>query len=122
MDSLDNDLYFDIVSSQFALHYAFETEQRVRAMLLNVTQRLRENGYFIGTVPDGNVLVQKWRSKSSKVHCFGNSKYRVTFKCHSEEMEHRKKLAAEDPYNLEIVLEANFHEFFARNCDHNDYR
>ena len=39
MDSLDNDLYFDTVSSQFALHYAFETEQRVRAMLCNVTSR-----------------------------------------------------------------------------------
>ena len=39
MDSLDSDLFFDVVSSQFALHYAFETEQRVRAMLCNVTLR-----------------------------------------------------------------------------------
>ena len=38
-DTLDNDIYFDIVSSQFALHYAFETQERVKAMLLNATQR-----------------------------------------------------------------------------------
>ena len=90
------------------------------------------------------------------MHSFGNSKYGVTFKCHSDEMEQRKKLdpdvppfairylfqlhdavdcpeyllhfdhfkamAAEEPFNLELVLEANFHEFFARNCHHNEYR
>ena len=38
-DSFEPNLYFDIVSSQFALHYAFETEERVNAMLTNVTQR-----------------------------------------------------------------------------------
>ena len=38
-DSFDQNLYFDIVSSQFALHYAFETEERVNAMLKNVTER-----------------------------------------------------------------------------------
>merc|ERR1712087_12643 len=115
-------------------------------------------GYFIGTVPDANVLVQKWRSKSPKVHKFGNSKYEVTFKCHSEDMDQRKrldpvevappftirylfqlqgcvdcpeyllhfdnfvKMAGEEPYNLELVLEANFHEFFARSVRNNEYK
>eukprot|EP01084_Bolivina_argentea_P088038 158947_1 len=156
-DSLDKNIYFDIVSSQFALHYAFETEQRVKAMLLNVTQRLREDGHFIGTIPDANVLVAKWRAKSPNIHTFGNTKYRATFKCDCDEMNKKKiginrpngpyairymfnlndavdcpeyllhfdsfvELASKEPYNLELVLDCNFHEFFARNMQQKEYR
>lgn len=48
---------FDIVSCQFALHYAFRTEAALRQMLYNVSAGLRSGGYFIGTLPDAERIV-----------------------------------------------------------------
>ncbi|ETO12616.1 hypothetical protein RFI_24761 [Reticulomyxa filosa] len=71
-DLLEKDIFFDVVSSQFVIHYAFGKEECVRAMLTNVCERLREDGYFIGTIPDSNVLVRKWRNAPENKHDFGN--------------------------------------------------
>ncbi|KAK4530776.1 hypothetical protein CCYA_CCYA05G1633 [Cyanidiococcus yangmingshanensis] len=68
---------FDLVSCQFAVHYAFESERRVRQLLHNVTGRLKPGGFFIGTTPDANVLVSKLRAAPGM--SFGNSIYRVSF-------------------------------------------
>jgi mRNA (guanine-N7-)-methyltransferase len=43
---------FDIVSMQFCLHYAFESESKARMMLENVTRYLRPGGVLLGTIPD----------------------------------------------------------------------
>jgi len=48
---------FDVVSMQFCMHYAFETVQKVRCMLDNVTTCLRPGGVFIGTIPNSEVLM-----------------------------------------------------------------
>lgn len=76
-DHLDRDLWFDLVNCQFALHYAFDSEQRVLSMLQNVSDRLKDGGWFIGTIPNANWIVKKIR------HCegntFGNSVYSITF-------------------------------------------
>lgn len=42
---------------QFCMHYAFETEAKVRTMLENVVQHLRPGGVFIGTIPDARNLL-----------------------------------------------------------------
>ena len=52
------------MSSQFAIHYAFESEARARAMLKNVSCRLKQGGYFFGTVPDADRLVKRWRHEA----------------------------------------------------------
>lgn len=44
---------FDVVSMQFAIHYLFEDEIRLRIFLQNVSDNLRIGGYFIGTSMDG---------------------------------------------------------------------
>jgi mRNA (guanine-N7-)-methyltransferase len=46
------DMRFDIVSQQFCLHYAFETEAKAKQMVANVADYLRPGGYWIGTLPD----------------------------------------------------------------------
>jgi len=76
---------FDLVSCQFAVHYAFESEQRVRQMLHNVTCRLKPGGFFIGTTPDANVLVSKLRAASGL--SFGNSIYRISFENSSQSID-----------------------------------
>ncbi|ORY78407.1 mRNA capping enzyme-domain-containing protein [Leucosporidium creatinivorum] len=50
---------FDVVSMQFCLHYAFESEAKARMMLSNVTRFLKPGGVLIGTIPDSaNLLSQ----------------------------------------------------------------
>ncbi len=48
---------FDVVSMQFCMHYAFESVQKARCMLENVTRYLRPGGIFIGTIPNSDLLL-----------------------------------------------------------------
>jgi hypothetical protein len=45
--------YFPLVSCQFAAHYCFNTELRMRTFMMNVYENLALGGYFIGTILDG---------------------------------------------------------------------
>ncbi|GAA5833883.1 hypothetical protein JCM11251_005998 [Rhodosporidiobolus azoricus] len=83
---------FDIVSMQFCMHYAFETEAKVRQMLENVSRFLKPGGRFVGTIPDAqNLFTHLDDSLTAYSHnpdpssdpseglAFGNSIYRVQF-------------------------------------------
>ena len=48
---------FDVVSMQFCMHYAFESVQKARMMLENVSRWLRSGGRFIGTIPNDKLLL-----------------------------------------------------------------
>ncbi|KAJ2798302.1 mRNA cap guanine-N7 methyltransferase [Coemansia guatemalensis] len=61
------DYQADVISAQFCLHYAFETEQKARQMMRNVSSHLSDGGVFICTIPNANWLV------------FGNTVYQVDF-------------------------------------------
>ncbi|KAI8460232.1 mRNA capping enzyme-domain-containing protein [Phakopsora pachyrhizi] len=50
---------FDLVSLQFCMHYAFETQSKARMMLENVSRNLRPGGIFMGTIPDPDNLMQR---------------------------------------------------------------
>jgi SAM-dependent methyltransferase len=77
---------FDIVSCQFSMHYAFNSEERVRAFLKNVSNSLAPGGVFVGTtVHDVEILRRRdaalaggTTSNDSTIE-FGNSVYRATF-------------------------------------------
>ncbi|ODV80719.1 guanine-N(7)-methyltransferase [Suhomyces tanzawaensis NRRL Y-17324] len=74
----------DCVSIQFALHYAFETEDKVHSLLNNVSKSLRQGGTFIGTIPSSDFIRDKivrkdyMPDKDGKKR-FGNDLYSVTF-------------------------------------------
>ncbi|BGP53675.1 hypothetical protein JCM8202_003556 [Rhodotorula sphaerocarpa] len=71
---------FDVVSMQFCMHYAFETEAKVRTMLENVVQHLRPGGVFIGTIPDARNLFEHLDAADPENPLiFGNSIYSVKF-------------------------------------------
>ncbi|KAJ2845365.1 mRNA cap guanine-N7 methyltransferase [Coemansia erecta] len=81
-DPLENtlqppDYQADIISAQFCLHYAFESESKVRQMLHNVSSHLRTGGTFVITIPNANWLM--WMMKNKKSTTFGNSVYTVKF-------------------------------------------
>lgn len=52
---------FDIVSTQFAIHYFFENPEVLHTYLQNVSEMCKVGGYFIGTSYDGRSLFNELR-------------------------------------------------------------
>jgi mRNA (guanine-N7-)-methyltransferase len=50
---------FDMVTMMFCMHYAFESEEKARGMLKNVSGALKRGGRFIGCIPNSDVLSAK---------------------------------------------------------------
>ncbi|CAK9857333.1 unnamed protein product [Sphagnum jensenii] len=134
--ALKDDAPFDVCSCQFALHYSWSTEERARRALHNVSSLLQPGGYFIGTMPDANVIVRKLRHAEGLQ--FGNSVYEIRFDDHFRDKhfpssqpfgiqyEFHLQDAVDCPewlvafpnfqalaeeYGLELVLKKNFHDF-----------
>ncbi|KAI1205473.1 guanine-N(7)-methyltransferase [Annulohypoxylon truncatum] len=63
---------FDIVSMMFCMHYAFESEEKARMMLQNVSGALKKGGRFIGCIPNSDVIGERvvkfndWLAKKQK--------------------------------------------------------
>eukprot|EP00696_Hemimastix_kukwesjijk_P019729 gnl/Hemi2/9096_TR3153_c0_g1_i1.p1 gnl/Hemi2/9096_TR3153_c0_g1~~gnl/Hemi2/9096_TR3153_c0_g1_i1.p1 ORF type:complete len:347 (-),score=43.44 gnl/Hemi2/9096_TR3153_c0_g1_i1:85-1125(-) len=87
-------LHFDLVSCQFALHYAFESEERARMLLRNASERLVSGGAFVATIPDANVIVKKLRSTPGLA--IENSVFQITF----DEAFAEKKLPKAQPFGI----------------------
>lgn len=47
---------FDVVTSMFTMHYAFESEEKARQLLHNVAGVLKKGGRFIGVGPNSDVI------------------------------------------------------------------
>jgi len=129
---------FDLVSCQFSMHYSFESEQRVRGFLENVTCRLSKGGHFIATTTEANRVVRRLRECQGL--SFGNSVFTITFPQKDNFAAFGAKydfhlveavegvpeylvhfatfcnLAAE--YGLEPVLRQPFHEFYQAHSVH----
>ncbi|KAJ3688920.1 hypothetical protein LUZ61_018084 [Rhynchospora tenuis] len=133
---LVDDAPFDICSCQFALHYSWSNEARVRRALANISALLRPGGTFIGTMLDASVIIKRLREAEGLD--FGNSVYWVSldedyrdkkfppskpfgikYKFHLEDAVdcsewivpfHIFKALAEE-YDLEVVMTKNFYEF-----------
>ncbi|KAK9235598.1 mRNA capping enzyme-domain-containing protein [Lipomyces kononenkoae] len=69
----------DIVSMQFCMHYAFETEQKARQLLENVSKSLRRGGKFIGTIPSSDAVIDHIAKLPEGKKEWGNSVYSVRF-------------------------------------------
>ncbi len=50
---------FDVCSMMFSLHYAFESEEKVRGMLRNIAGSLKKGARFLGAIPNSDVITQK---------------------------------------------------------------
>lgn len=80
---IENMFPVDCVSIQFAMHYAFETEEKVKTLLNNITKSLKPGGTFVGTIPSSDFIKDKILKKNfidGETGCkFGNKLYSVTF-------------------------------------------
>lgn len=67
---------FDIVSCQFALHYAFRDEKTARTCIQNVSMAMTRGGHFIGTIPDSEYLLNARKHLGKR---FGDRYHQVKF-------------------------------------------
>ncbi|PFH52378.1 hypothetical protein AMATHDRAFT_74175 [Amanita thiersii Skay4041] len=137
---------FDVVSMQFCMHYAFETVQKARCMLDNVSKHLRRGGVFIGTIPNADFLLEQLDAlpPDAEELSFGNSVYKITFeKRHPRPMfghkywfflqdavenvpeyivhwENFVQMAAE--YKLYPIYKEEFHRVYEEHQDHPEFR
>ena len=77
---------FDVVTSMFAIHYAFESEEKTRQMLRNVAGCLKKGGRFIGVCPNSDMI-------SAKVAEFNQKR---------KELEAARQEKDEDPEDGEV--------------------
>lgn len=49
---------FDLISSQFSLHYYFESEETFNGFISNLVDNCKKGGYFIGTCYDGKRIMK----------------------------------------------------------------
>ena len=70
---------FDLVSSQFCFHYAFESAKKVKNTLHNVSQVLKSGGYWVATIPNEDVIINRlqYAEKKQNGTVFGNDIYSV---------------------------------------------
>ncbi|KAH8117462.1 mRNA-methyltransferase [Phellopilus nigrolimitatus] len=132
---------FDVVSMQFCMHYAFESVQKARVMLENVTRWLRKGGRFIGTIPNDKWLLERLDALPSDQDAsdlsFGNAVYRIKF----DDRERRPvfgqrysfflkdayivhwdnflQMASE--YHLRLLYKEEFHDVYAEHCGHPEF-
>ncbi|KAE8149851.1 guanine-N(7)-methyltransferase [Aspergillus avenaceus] len=57
---------FDVVASMFAIHYAFESEEKTRQMLRNVAGCLKKGGRFLGVCPNSDVISARVAEMNAK--------------------------------------------------------
>ncbi|KAH9923971.1 mRNA capping enzyme-domain-containing protein [Epithele typhae] len=136
---------FDVVSLQFCMHYAFESERKARTMLANVATWLRPGGVFIGTVPDADQLMAQLDALPAGAPdlSWGNAVYRIRFEDRAarpvfghrywfflqdavddvpEYVVHWENfvgLAAE--YGLHCVYKKEFHQIFEEHQEHPEF-
>ena len=58
---------FDVVSSQFSLHYYFKDEKTLRGFCENVKYLCADDGYFIGTCYDGMKVLKTFAKEDTDV-------------------------------------------------------
>jgi hypothetical protein len=58
---------FDVVSSQFSLHYYFKDEESLRGFCENIKYLCADDGYFIGTCYDGMKLMKTFAKEDTDI-------------------------------------------------------
>ncbi|KAF7363264.1 mRNA cap guanine-N7 methyltransferase [Mycena sanguinolenta] len=136
---------FDVVSMQFCMHYAFESIQKARCMLDNVSRWLRPGGTFIGTIPNSEQLLQNLEGVPPDAPdlTFGNEVYKIRFedRKHTPLFGHKYWFYLQDAvenvpeyvvkwdnfvqmaadYGLHPVYKEEFHDVFSENREHPEF-
>ncbi|KAM0673137.1 mRNA cap guanine-N7 methyltransferase [Gurleya vavrai] len=89
---------FDFISSQFSLHYAFQSEESFKTSIINISQHLEKDGYFVATIPNIYTLMRRYKNHGNN---FGNDYYCVRFdKSYNEIIENGCKFGISYDFSL----------------------
>jgi hypothetical protein len=98
---------FDIVSSQFSLHYYFKDEYTLRGFCENLKYLCNSGGYFIGTCYDGMKLMKTFAAqdtdKLEMLDSFGSLIYQIKKKYTITDFTYNKEDRS-DMYGQEIEV------------------
>ena len=127
----------DVVSCQFALHYAFKDERTLNQALENISKCLKPDGLFFGTIADGSQIrkMQKYENSVFSIK-FANEKWReqsggvfgieYTFNlvdaidnCPEYLSNHMILEAIAETYGLELLYFCPFKEFYMQHAPRN---
>jgi hypothetical protein len=84
---------FDIISSQFSIHYYFKDELTLRTYIQNISENIKKGGYFIGTCYDGMKVFQMLDKTEGHIEMmdeFNNKVYSITKKYELEDFNYSK--------------------------------
>ena len=80
------DHLYDIVSCQFAIHYLCSSEYNIIRTLKTISQCLCVGGLFIGTVPDGDSILEllngniEYKSDAVYIHIYNKNVMKIAIK------------------------------------------
>jgi len=98
---------FDIVSSQFSLHYYFKDEETLRGFCENVQYMCADDGYFIGTCYDGMKVMKTFAKEDTDtlemIDGFGSLIYQIKKKYSITDFSYDKG-NLEDMFGQEIEV------------------
>ena len=85
---------FDLISSQFSIHYYFSDELTLRTYIQNISENLKTGGHFIGTCYDGMKVFQRLNDLKNghleMIDEFGNKVYSITKKYEIDDFTYAK--------------------------------
>ena len=84
---------FNLISSQFTLHYYFKDELTLRNYIKNISDNIKKEGYFIGTCYDGMKVFKKLENETNNfemIDDFGNKVFSITKKYSLENFNYLK--------------------------------
>ena len=89
---------FDVVSSQFTLHYYLKDENTFNGFLTNVEENIKDRGYFIATFYNGNKLFNELKDKEGieYINKTGDKVYEIKKKYDMGDLEYN----SEDTSNM----------------------
>mgnify|MGYP005626728429 CR=1 FL=1 len=58
---------FDVISSQFSMHYYFASKEIFNGFLTNLRDNIKKGGYFIGTCYDGGEIFNHFKENNDKM-------------------------------------------------------
>ena len=101
---------FDIISSQFSIHYYFKDELTLRSYIQNISENIKKGGHFIGTCYDGMKVFQRLE-KTENGHLemideFNNKVFSITKKYDLDDFTYRKD-KIEDLFGKQIDVYMN---------------
>lgn len=79
LDFIAEGTKFDVVSIQFALHYGYESEEKLKTFIKNVSFSLNIGGVLIGTMPNSVYLTSRLENVENDGLEFGNEIYNIRF-------------------------------------------